>query len=188
MEDAPKPPSKSERTRAAILAAARELFAAEGYERATVRDIAARAGIDPALVIRYFGSKEALFVRSVDFDLRLPDLRDVAPGAIGPAIVRHFLGVWEGEGGNGGLTLLLRTAAVNAIAAAKLREVFAGQVMPMLSRAGGADAAGRAGLISSQLLGLALCRYVLELPPVVAMPREQIVAEVGATVQRYLEG
>ena len=60
--------------------------------------------------------------------------------------------------------------------------------MPMLSRAGGADAAARAGLISSQLLGLALCRYVLELPPVVAMPREQIVAEVGATVQRYLEG
>ena len=63
-------------------------------------------------MIRYFGSKEALFVRAVDFDLRLPDLGDVAPGAIGPALVRHFLGVWEGEGGNGGLTILLRSAAV----------------------------------------------------------------------------
>ena len=74
MNDAAKKPGKSDRTRAAILEAARELFATEGYERATVRDIAAKAAIDPALVIRYFGSKEALFVRAADIELRMPDL------------------------------------------------------------------------------------------------------------------
>ncbi len=190
MEDAKKTTTKSERTRAAILAAARELFAAQGYERATVRDIAARAEIDPAMVIRYFGGKEALFVRAVDFDLGMPDLADLPSGERGPAIVRHFLEVWEGEGGNGGLAILLRSAASNPVAAEKLREVFAVQVAPVLARALGGvpDAAARAGLVSSQLLGLALCRYVLELPPVVAMPPERIVRELGLTVERYLGG
>ena len=186
MNDAAKKPGKSDRTRAAILEAARELFAAEGYERATVRDIAAKASIDPALVIRYFGSKEALFVRAADIELRMPDLA-AAPGSRGEAIVRHFLSIWEGEGGNPGMTILLRSAASNPVAAEKLRDVFARQVLPALGRAGGGDP-GRAGLVSSQLLGLALCRYVFELPPVVAMPVERIVREVGETVQRYLDG
>jgi AcrR family transcriptional regulator len=189
MDETTKKPGKSDRTRAAILAAAREAFAAEGFERATIRDIAARAAIDPALVIRYFGSKEGLFARAADFDLRLPDFAGLDRSNIGPAIVAHFLEIWEGEGGNGGLTILLRSAASNAIAAEKLRDVFAGQVLPALARAGGgSDAAARAGLVSSQLLGLALCRYVLKLPPLVGMPRERVIRDVGATVQRYLLG
>jgi AcrR family transcriptional regulator len=189
MSDPTRMPSKSERTRAGILASARALFATEGYERATVREIAARAGIDPALVIRYFGGKEALFVRAADFDLRFPDFTGAAPGAVGTAIVRHFLEIWEDEGGTPGMTILLRSAASSPVAADRLREVFAGQVLPALARiAHGADPAARAGLVSSQLLGLALCRYVFELPPLVAMPRERIVRDVGATVQRYLEG
>ena len=124
MDDAGKKPGKSDRTRAAILEAARELFATEGYERATVRDIAAKAAIDPALVIRYFGSKEALFVRAADIELRMPDLA-AATGSRGEAIVRHFLSIWEGEGGNPGMTILLRSAASNPVAAEKLRDVFA---------------------------------------------------------------
>jgi AcrR family transcriptional regulator len=183
MDDTAKKPGKSDRTRAAILEAARELFATEGYERTTVRDIAARASIDPALVIRYFGSKEALFVRAADIELRMPDLAG-APGSRGEAIVRHFLSIWEGEDGNPGMTILLRSAASNPVAAGKLRDVFAQQVLPALGRAGGDPA--QAGLVSSQLLGLALCRYVLELPPVVALPVEHIVREVGATLERYL--
>ncbi len=190
METLPKKATKSDRTRAAILAAARELFAAQGFERTTVRDIAARAEIDPAMIIRYFGGKEALFVRAVDFDLGMPDLATLGPGERGPAIVHHFLKVWEGQGGTSGLAILLRSAASNPVAAAKLREVFAGQVAPVLARAlGGApDAAARAALVSSQLLGLALCRYVLELPPVVGMAPERIVRDVGLTVERYLSG
>ncbi len=187
MTDASPRLSKSQRTRASILRAARDLFAAEGYERATVRDVAARAEVDPALVIRYFGSKDGLFARAADFDLRLPDLSDMDRARLGPALVRHFLDVWEGPGSNGGMTILLRSAASNPLAAEKLQEVFAGQVLPALARASGApDAAERAGLVASQLLGLALGRYVLKLPPLVALPAERIVEEVGATVQRYL--
>ncbi|MBM3539814.1 MAG: TetR/AcrR family transcriptional regulator [Alphaproteobacteria bacterium] len=180
--------TKSDRTRAAIVAAAQEVFAAKGYEQATVRDIAARAAIDPAMVIRYFGSKDALFARVAVFDLKLPDLKAGDGNRIGETLVRHFLSVWETDA-NGGFAVLLRSAASNEFAAKKLRDVFAGQVLPALARVGGtARAAERAGLVSSQLLGLALCRYVLKLPPVVAMPRESIIGAVGKTIQRYVTG
>ena len=144
MNDAAKKPGKSDRTRAAILEAARELFATEGYERTTVRDIAAKAAIDPALVIRYFGSKEALFVRAADIELRMPDLA-AAPGSRGEAIVRHFLSIWEGEGGNPGMTILLRSAASNPIAAEKLRDVFAQTGAAGARARGGRSGAGRTG-------------------------------------------
>src|SRR5262245_24774569 len=95
----PEGRTKSDRTRAAILASAATLFAAHGYERTTVRDIAAGAGIDPSMVIRYFGSKDELFARVAEPDLRLPDLRTVAHAQIGETLVRHFLSVWEDESG-----------------------------------------------------------------------------------------
>jgi AcrR family transcriptional regulator len=180
---------KSARTRAAILKAAQELFAELGYERTTVRDIAARAAIDPAMVMRYFGSKDALFARATAIDLKLPDLTRVAPSNFGETLIRHFLDVWEGPSTNGTLTILLRTSVSNEEIAAKVRNVFAGQVLPMLARvADPAEPATRAGLISSQLLGLALCRYVLKVPPVVAMSPERIVACYGPLLQRHLTG
>ena len=77
MTDSTEKPAKSDRTRAAILAAAQELFAEQGYERTTVRDIAARAAIDPAMVIRYFGSKDGLFARAASSTCALPDLGSV---------------------------------------------------------------------------------------------------------------
>ena len=182
----PKQP-KSDRTRAAILAAARALFAAQGYERTTVREIAARAEIDPALVVRYFGGKEGLFAHAADFDLDLPPLAAIAPGQRGRALVAHFLEVWEGEGA--GLRVLLRSAASNPAAAERLNAIFAGQVAPALAHGlPGPDAARRAGLVASQLLGLALCRYLLKLPPVVAMTDAEVVDAVGETVERYLAG
>jgi AcrR family transcriptional regulator len=188
MTESTRKPGKSDRTRAAILAAAQELFAAQGYDRTTVRDIAARAAIDPAMVIRYFGGKEELFARAAVFDLRLPDLAGLPRGELGPALVAHFLDVWEGAVGTGGLPVLLRSAAATPSAAGKLNAIFAEQVAPALAPIAGADAAARAGLVSTQLLGLALCRYVLKLPPVVALPRERIVRDLGATIQRYLDG
>ena len=178
-------PTKSDRTRAAILAAARELFAAQGYERTTVRDVAAKAEIDPAMVIRYFGSKDGLFARAAVFDLRLPDLGAIERAELGPVLVGHFLDVWE-EGP--GMAVLLRSAASNPAAAEELKAVFAGQVLPAVARVAGEDALARAGLVASQLLGLAFCRYVLRLQPVVALSRERIMREVGSTIQRYLVG
>lgn len=181
--------TKSDRTRAAILAAAKGLFATHGYERTTVRDIATTADIDPAMVIRYFGSKDELFARVAAFDLKLPDLGSVEPSQIGETLVRHFLNVWEGESGNSGLAILLRSAASNEHAAAKLREIFKSQVLPALARAGGkTGAAERAGLVATQMLGLALCRYVLKLPPVIGMSPDLIVKDIGKTLQRYATG
>src|SRR5262245_52846039 len=180
---------KSERTRAAILKAAQELFAELGYERTTVRDIAARASIDPAMVMRYFGSKEGLFARASAFDLRLPDLTKTKASQLGKTLVAHFLELWEGSLSTGGLTILLRASASNEDAAAKMRAIFGGQVLPMLAKVTPpAELPARAGLLSSQLLGLALCRYVLKVPPVVAMDREQIIRAVGPSLQRYIAG
>ena len=180
---------KSERTRAVILRAAEELFSEHGYERTTVRDIAARASIDPAMVMRYFGSKDALFARTAHFDLRLPGLASTAPSEIGAALVRHAIGLWEGDRARSGLVILLRAAASSDEAAGKVRDVFASQVAPAVARAGGGkDARTRAGLVASQMLGLALCRYILKVPPVVEMSPDDIVKSVGPTIQRYIAG
>lgn len=187
--DAPAKSRKSDRTRAAILAAARDLFARDGYDGATIRDIAARADIDPAMVIRYFGSKDDLFIRAADIDLRLPDLSATAPADAGRSLVEHFLDIWEGPAANPGLVVLLRSAAANDYAADRVREVFAAQSRPALARLGNpADGDRRAGLVVSQLLGLALCRYIFRLPPVVQLSRAEVLDHIGPVIQRYLDG
>jgi len=185
-ETSPKP-RRSDTTRAAILAAAREHFAASGYQAATIRAIAASADIDPALVMRYFGNKEGLFAAAAEFDLRLPDLAALPRRDVGAALVAHFLDRWEDDGT---LMALLRAAVTHEAAAARMQALFATQVAPAIARFGAgprAVVAARAGLIASQILGLALCRYVLRLPPVVGLKRAEIVRRVGATVQAYLD-
>jgi AcrR family transcriptional regulator len=180
---------KSIRTREAIETAARELFSSNGFDRTTMRDIGARAGIDPSMIIRYFGNKDALFAHVAMPDLNLPDLGGNDPATIGETMVRHFLEQWEGEHSGGGLPVLLRSAASNEDAAERLRTIFHAQVLPAIARAGPPETAAiRAGLVASQILGLALARYVIRLPPVVAMPAELIVRTVGETVQRYATG
>jgi AcrR family transcriptional regulator len=174
-------------TKSVILAAARERFAADGYERATIRAIAADAGIDPAMVMRYFGNKEKLFAAAADFDLRLPPLSAVPRDQIGAAMVGHFFDRWEGDEG---LMVLLRTSMTNETAAERMRGIFADQVGPVLADLGvdPATIAERASVAASQILGMALCRYVLCLPAVVAMSRGEIVDWLGPTLQRYLTG
>ncbi len=176
---------RSDRTKAAILAAARKHFAASGYERATIRAIARKAGIDPALVMRYFGTKEKLFAAAAEFELRLPDLATVPRGTLGSVLVGFFLDRWESDDS---LQALLRAAMSSKVAVGRLRDIFATQVMPALAplwpdRAG---AATRVGLVATQMLGMALCRYVLRLPPVVALDRAAVIEWLGPTIQRYL--
>ena len=188
MSESSPAPRRSDATKAAILAAAREQFAAGGFQGATIRGIASAAGIDPAMVMRYFGNKEALFAVAAEFDLRLPDLGALPRAEVGAALVAHFLDRWEGDEA---LLALLRTAATNAAASARIQAIFAGQMAPLIGRLSGeprAAAAARAGLIATQILGLALCRYVLELPPVVRLKRAEIVRLVGPTIQAYLFG
>ena len=181
-----KPLKKSDRTREAILSAARQLFAKQGYEATTVREVAERARIDPAMVMRYFGSKDGLFAEAASVELALPASAQIDPTEMGRALVEHFLDIWEGDGSKQGMAVLLRSAASNSYAAAKMREAFLAQVMPFITAIGEpVSAPRRAGLVASQLLGLAMCRYVLKLPPVVALSRDEIVVAVGPTLQRY---
>ncbi|MEU7715183.1 TetR family transcriptional regulator [Micromonospora chalcea] len=176
---------RSDATRAAILRAARERFAADGYDRATIRAIAADARIDPSMVMRYYGSKEGLFAAAAEFDLRLPDLAEVPPDRLGETLIRHFVRRWEADGT---LVALLRAAATNPGAADRMRGIFAGQLATAVARtsADPATAERRAGLVASQILGLALTRYVVRLPPVVDLDPEELTAWVGPTIQRYL--
>ena len=177
---------KSDRTRAAILGAAQKLFAEHGHERTTVREIAAKASVDPALVIRYFGSKDELFVRAAAFDLKVPDLDKINRSQIGETLIRRFLDLGEGFTG---MTVLLRSAASNEYAASRIRKLLAAQVVPAFARVGNrATARERAALVTSQLLGLALCRYILKISPLAEMSQEEIVKHIAPTVQRYASG
>ncbi|WP_227984051.1 TetR/AcrR family transcriptional regulator [Nocardia spumae] len=178
---------RSDATRAAILEAARRRFAREGFGKATIRAIAADAGIDPSMVMRYYGSKDGLFDAALTVDLALPDLTTVEENALGETIVRRFLEIWETPPGSELMLALLRSSVSDDTVAQRFQRVFAEQLMPMVTAVGDpADAPRRAGLVVTQMLGLALCRYVLRLAPVVAMPRAQIVTTIGATIQRYL--
>jgi AcrR family transcriptional regulator len=183
------PPRRSDATRAEILRAARARFAADGFQRATIRAIAADAGIDPSMVMRYYGSKDGLFAAAVDVDLRLPDLSAVPRRRLGATLVAHFLRRWE-DPADDALLMLLRSAVADETAAARLRAVFRDQLAPVLAGIVGdrAEAARRAGLVSTQMLGLALCRNILRLPPVVAMDADTVVDRIGPTIQRYLTG
>jgi AcrR family transcriptional regulator len=173
---------KADLTKAAILAAARERFAESGYEAATIRAIAADANIDPSMVMRYFGNKDQLFAAAAEFDLRFPDLSEVPPSELGHALVGHFLARWEDDDA---LVVLLRSSTTNAEAALRMKDIFAAQLMPAIAKFVPDDAPRRAGLIATQVLGMALCRFVLRLPPVVAMSPEELVEWLGPTLQRY---
>ncbi|WP_327315101.1 TetR/AcrR family transcriptional regulator [Streptomyces sp. NBC_01235] len=178
-------PRRSDATRTAILDAARERFAADGYERATIRAIARDASIDPSMVMRYYGSKEGLFAAAVAVDLKLPDLAALPRDAVGWALVTHFLAMWEE---NEVLTALLRVGVTNQAGAERMQGIFRDQLLPV-ARAVCPDPEqfpARAALCATQLLGLALTRYVLRFPPVVALHREEAVAWLAPTVQRYL--
>lgn len=183
------PARRSSDTKAAILAAARTRFAAEGYRSTTIRAIAQDAGVDPALVMRYFGAKAGLFAAATDLGLEIPDLTDSPSQEHGERLVAHFLARWD-EGTPEGevLMILLRSATTDADAAASMRALFARQLVPALRPLvdDESELPQRAGLVASQMLGLALTRSVLELPPVTGMTPEALAANAGATIQRYL--
>jgi AcrR family transcriptional regulator len=180
----PAQTKRSDATRNAILAAARERFAADGYERATIRAVAKDAAIDPSMVMRYFGNKEGLFAAAVAVDLKLPDLRSLPRQEVGRALVNHFLDMWEE---NEVLTALLRVGVTNQDGARRMQGIFRDQLLPVARQVcpDPEQAPTRAALVATQLLGLALTRYVLRFPPAVALAREEALAWLGPTVQRY---
>jgi AcrR family transcriptional regulator len=176
---------KADQTKAVILAAARERFAESGYEAATIRGIAADANIDPSMVMRYFGNKDQLFAAAAEFDLRFPDLSTIERSDVGAAMASHFLARWEADEA---LIVLLRSSTTNAEAAQRMMGIFAAQLLPAIAKLVPDDAPRRAGLIATQVLGMALCRFVLRIPPIAEMPGDELIEWLGPTLQRYLDG
>jgi AcrR family transcriptional regulator len=177
-----------------VLAAARTVFAERGFDGATIRAIAGDAGVDPALVHHYFGSKDKLFLAAVeapaDPDELLPEVLAADRDALGAAVVRMALRVWDGPARHGGLALL-RSAVGNEWTAKLLREFLVSRVLRRVVATLGFDPderAARASLVASQLIGMVMVRYVLRLEPLASASPESVVAALGPTVQRYLTG
>lgn len=177
---------RSEGTRRTILEAARATFATRGYEQTTIRAVAARAEIDPSMVMRYFGSKAGLFTAASTMDLHPADLRSVPVRRRGEHLVRHFVDRWESAATDETLVFMMRTAVTNDAVAAQMQATFDELIIAPIVALGDPDASERAALIGSQMLGLVLCRYVLRLEPLASLPVEDVVARIAPTIQRYL--
>lgn len=180
-------------TKAALLDAAREVFTESGYDGATVRAIANRAGVDAAMVNHWFGSKEGLFVQAV---LQLPFepaelMNRLASGpadTLGERIVRTFLTTWDSTGG-GYFTALIRSVSSHEQAAHVLHDFFVKQVFSRVAGSVSDDRAQfRGSLVGSQIVGMGIARYVLRFEPIVSADIETVVRAVAPNIQRYLTG
>ena len=178
---------QAQATRARILAAARDAFAREGYERATIRAIDRRPSIIPALVIRYYESKEQLFACVPPFPLAAAPLADV-PEGLGEALVSHVLSRWEHPETGPALAAMLRASISRAPVRQKLSVLLASEIDRLLGALGIAAKSDTAPLIAAEILGLVLSRHVLKLPAVMALPRGTIVRRMGRVVQQQLDG
>ena len=180
-------------TRGVVLAAARAEFAAHGYEKASMRGIARVAGVDPALLHHYFGSKDRLFLAVLDFPI---DPRTVVEqivagerSEVGERIARFALTLWEDQGVRERLLAVLRGAAGSPEVAAMLRGFVVGELV-------GRIAAGlavpqpelRVELVISQVIGLAMARYVIAVEPIASATADELVPLLAPTIQRYLVG
>jgi AcrR family transcriptional regulator len=178
-------PRNAGQTRADILSAARRRFGAEGYERTTLRVVASDVGVDAALVIRYFGSKQALFAAAADFTIELPDLSNVDPDEVAGILLPRFFAVWEEDET---FLALLRAAMTSPVAAEALRRVFAEQVAPKLISATPDHPIQRIGLMGAFVIGLATTRYVLVNPPIASLSREELSRWAAPVIRQLLVG
>lgn len=181
-------------TRAAILGAARDLFAAQGYAATSVRAVAAAAGVDKGTVAHHVGSKEDLFVASLQIpvDPRLVAERVAGPGVdgLGERLVRTLLEVWEDEAGRAALLAVVRGIA-EPEGQRLVRDLFLGvllrHIVEHLEADGGTDQLERRVIhVASQVVGLIMLRYVLEAEPLASLPAEQVVATYAPVLQGYL--
>ena len=177
---------RSEGTRRAILQAARAMFAARGFEQTTIRAVAAESDVDASMVMRYFQSKAGLFTAAVSTDLEVPELSAVPAGRRGEVLVRYFVSRWEEPAGDDKLIALLRTAVTSDAVAEQVQATLSQRLAGPIASLGVERVPERAALIAAQLLGLALCRYILRFEPLVSMSADDVVAAVGPSVHEYL--
>lgn len=176
-------------TRDAILAAARSAFADRGYSATSLRAVAGHAGVDPALVMHYFGSKRGLFAAAVgipvDIDALLSQITDGPVDGLGERLVAFYLRIVDAD--DSPVVALLRSAASDEDAAAMLREFIADEVVARLAATIPAPQAElRATLVGTQLVGMAVLRRVVQLEPLASAPPDIVVSWLAPTIQRYL--
>lgn len=180
-------------TRTAILDAARASFTENGYDRATIRDVARRADVDPALVHHYFENKQRLFAATVQVPFDPSEIigrvLDGDPKSVGRRIVQTFLEVWDGQAGHSPMVALFRSATTNPQAAQMIREFLSTEVIGRITRSVQMPQAEvRAALIGSHLMGVALMRYVITVDPIASASRDELADLIGPALQRYLTG
>lgn len=179
-------------TRAAILAAARDRFARVGFDATSIRAIAGDAGVDPALVHHYFGSKRDLFVAALELPVDprevLAPVVDAGLDGAGRRLLTMLLAVWDDEQRRLPLLAFARSA-LEPSGHHLFQDGFLPVIIrPVLADLGVDEVDRRVPFVASQLAGLILMRYVLRAEPLASMPSEEVVAVVGPTIQRYLDG
>jgi len=180
-------------SREAILAAARSSFADQGYDGTTIRGIARDAGVDPALVRHFFGTKEEVFAAALEFPF---DPATVLPSVLGgdlegagERLVRFLVTTLETPAGRAPILAILRSAVRYERAATVLRGFIGREVVTRVARQiERPDRELRATLVGSQLVGLVMVRYVVRVEPLASADPETVVQAVGPTIQRYLTG
>jgi AcrR family transcriptional regulator len=179
-------------TRAEVLAAARTSFAEKGFRATTIRAVAASAGVDPALVHHYFGTKDDLFLAALEMPV---DPREVlapvvalGPDGAGERLLRTFLSVWDDPEIQVRLLAVVRSV-LSEDGATLLKEGFIPVVVgPVLAQLVADRPDVRVPLVASQVVGLIVTRYLIALPPMATMPAEDVVSWVGPVIQHYLTG
>lgn len=176
-------------TRDKILSAARTQFGKLGYEHATIRGIARGARVDPKLVLHYFASKEGMFKAAMEFPFdpseTLPQLISPGVDGLGVRIAKFFVDVWDSPAGVRAHAVL-RSVVASDDAAALLRDFVQREVLARVAEALELDEPHlRAGLAASQLVGIAMLRYVVKIQPLASATPDQIAAWIGPTLQRY---
>jgi AcrR family transcriptional regulator len=180
-------------TRQAILEAATAQFGSRGFDAATIRSIAAEAGVDPALVMHFFGSKNELFVAAIDWPFdpaeEVPRVIGADPAGTGKRLVELFVSTWDAEEKRNTIVALLRTAMNQDAAARQLREFIELEILaPVLAALGADQAELRSNLVASQLLGVGIVRHVLAFEPMASLPAPTVVDLVAPAIQRSLTG
>ncbi|MFE5820083.1 TetR family transcriptional regulator [Streptomyces sp. NPDC056479] len=188
------PRTESADTRDRILNAAREEFSERGYEKTSVRGIAKSAGVDSALVHHYFGTKEQVFEAAVEVAfapaLKVRDVVLEGPVEdVGERMTRLIFGLWENPVSRKPLLAIVRSAVNNEAAASVFRRLVSAQLLRRIAgEIDAPDAELRAELAASQLVGIAMLRYVIKIEPVASADVEQIIARVAPVVQGHLTG
>jgi AcrR family transcriptional regulator len=163
------------RTEAGILDAARELFAESGFERTTIRAVAARAGVDPALVMQYYGTKEGLFAASARWHVDHKRLSDASLGDVPHTALDDLFATFEDPERRDGAIALIRNCLTHESALGIMRDDVMCEPQRMIAATiGGEDAELRAGLLGASMIGISIARYLLQIPAVAAASREDI--------------